>query len=121
VYKWLDNALDIGISEETFWMSTLIENRRMFESYNRRTQDRLKERAVFDYALADLIGKSVARIYNSNNKMPEICEQYPQLFDSVVIQEQKQERADELTALRFKLFAESFNKRFNDKEAANIE
>jgi hypothetical protein len=102
-------------------MSTLNELARMFKSNSRRNKERLQERAVFDYALADLVGKSVARIYNSNNKMPEICEQYPQLFDSIVIQEQKQERADELTALRFKLFAESFNKRFNDKEAANIE
>lgn len=90
----------------------------MFDSHKRRTKERLQERAVFDYSLADLIGKSVARIYDSKYNMPEICEQYPQLFDSIVIQEQKQEREDELSALRFKLFAESFNKRFDEKEAA---
>lgn len=118
MYQWLDNALDIGISEETFWLSTISELGRMFNSHKRREKERLKERAVFDYALADLVGKSVARIYNANNKMPDICEQYPQFFDSIVIQEKKQEREDELSALRFKLFAESFNKRFNDKEAA---
>lgn len=102
-------------------MSTLSELRRMFKSNERRAKDRQKERAVFDYALADLIGRSMARIYNASNKMPDISEQYPQLFDSLVVQEKKQESEDKLSALRFKLFAESFNKRFNDKEAANIE
>lgn len=71
--------------------------------------------------LADLIGKSVARIYNSANHMPDISEQYPSLFDSIEIQEQKQKKKDELSALRFKLFADSFNKKFQNKEVAKIE
>ena len=49
--------------------------------------------------------------------MPDISEQYPSLFDSVEIQEQKQKKKDELSALRFKLFADSFNKNFDNKEA----
>lgn len=70
--------------------------------------------------LADLIGKSVGRIYNSANVMPDISEVYPSLFDSVEIQEKKQENKDELSALRFKLFAESFNKKFEDKGGSKI-
>ena len=92
----------------------------MFRSHKRVNKDKSKERAVFDYLLADLIGKSVARIYSEQNPFPDICEVYPQLFDSIVIQEQKQEREDELSAIRFKLFADSFNKKFN-KGAANSE
>ena len=80
-----------------------------------------KDKATFDYLLADLIGKSVSRIYNSSNKLPDISEQYPSLFDSIEIQEKKQERKDELSALRFKLFAESFNKKFDEKEEAKFD
>lgn len=71
--------------------------------------------------LADLIGKSISRIYNSANKFPDISEEYPSLFDSIEIQEKKQERKDELSALRFKLFAESFNKKFDEKEEAKFD
>lgn len=76
-------------------------------------KQRAQERATFDYNLADLIGRSVARAYNSNNHMPDISEVYPTLFDSEAIKQQKQEKKAELSALRFKQFAESFNKNFN--------
>lgn len=72
------------------------------------------------YNLADLIGRSVARSFNSANKMPDIGDIYPTLFDSEVIKQKKQEKQAELSALRFKLFAQSFNQKFN-KEAAKIE
>lgn len=75
-----------------------------------------QEKASFDYILADLIGKSVARIYSSSNSIPEISEVYPSLFDSKEIQEKRQAQKAELSALRFKLFAKSYNDRF--KEAA---
>ena len=92
----------------------------MFKSNARCYKDKSKEKAVFDYIMADLIGKSVARIYDNKLQYPDISEVYPQLFDSVAIQEQKQEKADELSAIRFKLFAESFNKKFKEG-AANSE
>lgn len=75
-----------------------------------------QEKASFDYLLADLIGRSVARVHSSANTMPEISEVYPSLFDSQEIQEKRQEQKAELSALRFKLFAKSYNDRF--KEAA---
>lgn len=74
-------------------------------------------KATFDYALADLIGRSVARIYNSSNKMPDISEVFPTLFDSEEVKQKKQEKQVELSALRFKQFAQSFNQKFN-KEVA---
>ena len=73
---------------------------------------RAQEKATFDYNLADLIGRSVSRIYNSSNHMPDISEVYPTLFDSEQVQRSKQEKKAELSALRFKQFAESFNKTF---------
>ena len=95
---------------------TLAELDRAMASKRRMLKAQAQEKASFDYILADLIGKSVARIYSSTNTIPEISEVYPSLFDSQEIQEKKQEQKAELSALRFKLFAKSYNDRF--KEAA---
>ena len=85
----------------------------MFLSYRRVHKSELQEKATLDYTLASLIGKSVARIYNSNATMPDISEVYPTLFDSEEAKQRKQEKQAELSALRFKHFAETFNQKFN--------
>lgn len=92
---------------------TIAEISRAIESYNRRKKTADREKASFDYLLAETIGKSVARIYSSSAKMPEIYEVYPTLFDNAEMQEQKQARKDELSVLRFKQFAQAHNDRFN--------
>lgn len=110
--KWLENALDCGISEERFWSMTLAEITRHIESYNRRQEIQQKERATFDYILADLIGRSVARTQHSANKLPRIDEAYPSLFKTEDVEAQKQERQIELSALRFRRFALAHNEKF---------
>ncbi len=117
VYKWLDTALDEGISERDFWEMSLAELRRAIASKQRVYKAQMQEKASMDYMLAELIGRSVARIYNSNNKMPEISEAYPSLFNSKEIEEKKAEQQAEISALRFKQFAASYNQKF--KEVAN--
>lgn len=97
---------------------TLAELERAIASKRRVQKIKAQEQASFDYILADLIGRSVARTQSSANRMPEIAEVYPSLFDTEEIKQKKQEKQAELSALRFKLFAESYNKRFN-KEVAN--
>ena len=109
----------MGILEHNFWNMTIAELERLINSKKRMQKAQAQERANFDYVLADLIGRSVARIYNSSNKLPEISEAYPSLFDSKEIEEYKQNKKDELSALRFKQFANSYNKKF--KEVANSE
>ena len=91
---------------------TIAELERLILSKNRVRRRELQEKATLDYTLADLIGKSVSRIYNSSNTMPEIETIYPTLFDSKEMQAKRQEKQAELSAIRFKLFAESFNKKF---------
>lgn len=108
----MDNALDAGIAERDFWEMTLAELERALASKRRMMKAQAQEKASFDYLLANLIGKSVARIYSSTVTMPEISEVYPSLFDSQEIQEKKREQKAELSAIRFKLFAKSFNDRF---------
>lgn len=92
---------------------TFAEIERAIASYKRKQQ----EKASFDYILADLIGRSVARAYNSKNKLPTLAEAYPTLFSKEVEAEEMQRKKDELSALRFKQFATTYNKKY--KEVAN--
>ena len=96
---------------------TISEITRMAKSKQRTTITESKERAVFDYLRTDLIGKSVSRIYSNSARMPELYEVYPSLFEQEDIEEKKQEQRDTLSALRFKQFAQSYNKRFKKEEA----
>lgn len=90
---------------------TLAELNRAFQSKIRRTKVEEQKQASFDYILADLIGRSVSRIYSSTGKMPTIAEAYPSLFSKEEEEQKAQKKKDELSALRFKLFAEAFNKK----------
>ena len=81
----------------------------------------MQQRASYDYILADLIGSSIARLYSSSATMPEISAAYPTVFDNKEYEEARQEKQDELSALRFKLFAESFNKKFEEVAKDNNE
>lgn len=98
---------------------TIAELSRAMESKKRIEKQRLQEKASFDYKLADMIGKSISRLYSSANTMPDIAEVYPTLFDSVEIAEQKQARKDELSALRFMQFAQSHNKKHREGAKKN--
>lgn len=93
---------------------TLAELERVFKSKQRRIKREAQEKASNDYILADLIGRSISRIYSSSARMPSIEEVYPTLFESKEIQEKKQERKAELSALRFKQFAEAYNRKFKE-------
>lgn len=88
---------------------TIAEFVRAVESYNRRKNTQERTQASFDYVLADTIGKSIARIYSSSAKMPELYEAYPSLFVIDEIQRTKQAKKDELSVLRFKQFAQAHN------------
>ena len=118
MYKWLDNALDYGISEFDFWNMTLAELTRAIDSKKRIKQTEAREKACYDYILADLIGRSIGRLYSSSGKMPDISEAYPSIFDSQEIEEKKQAQKAELSAIRFKQFAKFHNDKF--KEVANV-
>ena len=71
---------------------TIAELDRLIESKKRIQKREQQDKASFDYILADLIGRSMARLYSSSARMPEISAAYPTLFDSEEIQEKKQEK-----------------------------
>lgn len=78
-----------------------------------------QQKAQFDYTLAQMMGRACGMAFGTiKNEFPEISSIYPTLFDSEEIKQKKQEQKAELSALRFKQFAESFNTKFKQREAS---
>ena len=98
---------------------TIAELERYFESRVRVERKQAQEKAYYDYVLADLIGRSVSRIYSNQAKLPELYEAYPTLFDSQEAEQKRQEKLAELSALRFKQFANFHNNKIKT-EVANV-
>ena len=113
-YKWLESALDYGITEDTYWDMTLAEAIRAIKSKKRVEKARAMEKASFDYIQAESIGRSIARLYSSSARMPQIQEVYPSLFDNEEIEKQRQQKKMELSVLRFKTFAQTYNKKYEE-------
>lgn len=81
-----------------------------------------QEKATYDYTLAQMIGRACGMAFGTiKTEFPEISGVYPTLFDSEEIKQKKQERQAELSALRFKQFADSFNQKFKQREAQKID
>ena len=51
--------------------------------------------------------------------MPTIEEAYPHLFYTEEKQEELQSKKDELSVIRFRLFADSYNKRYKEENITN--
>jgi hypothetical protein len=100
---------------------TLAEVERAVLSWQRRSKRVAQEQAAYNYIMAALIGTNVAS-YFTNATVPPLTEVYSHLFEDKVeeVQEQKIDAKTELSALRFKQFAKSFNDRFNKREVANV-
>lgn len=74
-------ALQCGIGIFDFWDMTYGEITMTIKAFNDKEINRLKEKAIMDYQLANIIGLSVARLMDKNAKYPEIEKVYPSLFD----------------------------------------
>ena len=110
----LENVLDYGISEADFWDMTIGEIDRMARSKIRVKKMEAQERATYDYIQAALIVKGVGITLGSKEDFPLLEEVYPDIFPDLV--EKKQELAKEqkqlLSTIRFKQFAQAYNKKF---------
>jgi hypothetical protein len=118
VERLLSPALDSGIKEFDFWEMTIAEVLRAIESTNRVKKAEATERATLDYILASLITKGVGITLGSKETFPTIEAVYPSLFTDIQEEEKRkmQEQKNNLSALRFLQFAQSYNKKFKDKE-----
>ena len=94
------------------------EVNRFVESRNRIKKIELQQKASYDYILATLIVKGVAITLGDKTPFPTINETYPGVFEEVIkAQEDKiQQRKIELSTLRFKQFAQSYNDNLKNKE-----
>ena len=87
---------------------------RAIESYNRRTRIETQEKASFDYIQAQLIIKGIGMVLSGKGTYPTIQEAYPKVFDDLIEKQEKelQKQQDDLSAVRFRQFAQSFNKNY---------
>lgn len=94
---------------------SIAEVDRYIKAQDKVMKMRNQERASYDYILANLVVRGIGITLGSKDNYPTIEEAYPSLFDDVrekqraKIEEQKME----LSALRFKQFAQSYNSRRN--------
>lgn len=93
---------------------TLAELERAIKSKKRVKKAEAQERASFDYILADLFGRSMSRLYGSNNKIPDIANVYPTLFNNEEVENKKKQKQNELSAIRFRQFAQHHNKKYEE-------
>ena len=90
---------------------TLAEINRAIASRQRVMKVEEQQRAIQNYILADLIGYSVSRIHNKNNKMPTLDEAYPSLFRT----QEDEERIAQNKLERFKAQLKQYTKSHNKK------
>ncbi|MBQ0088121.1 MAG: hypothetical protein KBT27_02175 [Prevotellaceae bacterium] len=107
--------MELSLTEDDFWDMTIAELIRAIEAAKERIARERKDKAFFDYRLANLIGVSVSRIYNKQNQMPSIEEAYSELFDVQEVEEREQERKTQRSIINFKKFAQSHNARFKNE------
>lgn len=93
---------------------TLAELERFFKSKKRVLEAQERKKASFDYIQADLIGRSIARVYNSKNKFPAIEKAYPSLFDSEDIKQVRLKQNQQKFIDGLKQFAHSRNKEIEE-------
>lgn len=84
---------------------TLAEVSRHIDSFERRRRNEMREKAMFYYRLADLIGISTGRAYSENFSYPEIYEVFSGLFTEEEIETERQEERDRKTIERLKQMA----------------
>jgi hypothetical protein len=94
---------------------TIAEVLRAIESNNRIKKAEAKEKATFDYILANMITRGVNITLGSKESFPKLEEVYSSLFkdDKEEAERKEQVQKDNLSALRFLQFAQSYNQRLN--------
>ena len=101
---------------------TIGEVVRYIKAQEKIAKNKTQERASYDYILANLICRGFSIAFGSKESYPTIDEVYPELFKEIR-EEQKEkikERKMELSALRFRQFAQSYNdRRSKEVQASN--
>ena len=95
---------------------TLGEIRRAIKSKIRVHKLQAQEHASYDYVLAQLITKGVGKVLGDKGDYPTLEEVYPEIFKDIV--EDRKAKAEarkmDLSALRFKQFANFHNNKYKE-------
>lgn len=91
-FSLLQPCINLGLEEEKFWEMTVAEIQRYIDG----GVWRLKTKASLDYALANLIGISSARIVSKEVEYPSLEDAYPELFASEREAAERQRKAEEI-------------------------
>ena len=93
---------------------------RQAQSRTRVRRLEAQEKASYDYILAHLIIKGVGMTLGSKGTFPTLEEAYPGLFDDMAEKrnEEIQKQKMNLSALRFRQFAQSYNDKFKKRGGA---
>ena len=91
---------------------------RAIDSKNRIVKIEAREKASYDYIQATLIIKGISICLGDKSPFPTLEEAYPGVFNEVLQEQQEkiEKQKIELSALRFRQFAQSYNDRFKNKE-----
>ena len=110
----LQVCINYGMDEEKYWLNTLAENMRFEDGYKWR----LQSKAQFDYALANLIGISCARMLSKDVEYPKIEDVYDGIFEKKeeTTEEQQQDIATQDSVNRFMEFALKHNAMMRKEE-----
>ena len=113
--------MDYGITEFEFWEMTPAEIKRAVDSKIRVLRVQAQEKSSFDYIQAQLIIKGISIVLGSKENFPAIEDVYPSLFTELIEaqQEKIRQQKENLSVLRFKQFAQSYNNKFKEKEVRN--
>lgn len=93
---------------------TIAEIIRHIESFNRTYKQKAQEKASYDYILASLIVRGISITMGAKDSYPAMQEVYSGLFgeETQAQKEKMEENKTMLSVLRFKQFAQSYNKQY---------
>lgn len=99
---------------------TIAEIDRAIKSKEKLLRIEAQEKASYDYLQAQLIIKGIAICLGSKESFPQLHEAYPKLFDDVMEKQEEaiQQQKVDISTLRFKQFAQSYNNNFKNKVVA---
>lgn len=91
---------------------TIGEIIRRVQSYNRTKMDNLKEKASFDYVLANTIANLIGHVLGDKTEPPKIEDIYPTLFKKEKDENEMVQETAKKDIAKVMAFAAAFNKKF---------
>jgi len=107
-------CLECGVNIFDFWELTYGEIILVVNNYKQKEKARIQETAYFNYALANLIGISVARLIDKNAVYPSIHEVFPNIFVDAAVKPQQQDWR--IAKDRMMKFTTAHNKKRGEEE-----